>query len=745
MMSHGRAEVARAIAKMRAALCLVLLVGGTNAALCAQRRQFVLLVADGVCWQDLDGARTPNIKRLIVEGAVGLMNCRVTGRQVSEAAYLSLGTGSRAVAEQSDEQVGWCGGVADNAVQQLAGRFRSRTGRELGAQEIGCWAIPAILRENAAQSYPARPGALGDALRAAGKVVACAGNADIRGQPRRLVAVIAMDSRGIVPLGSVGDELICPDPQSAAGIRTGFDALWRAVAALLAKADFLVVDLGDTGRLLAVADFLDDDAYRRERQAALERADAFIGELMSALRGREGMLMLVVPSGLPRRAGLREALTPVIMWGRGVRPGVLSSPTTRTDGLIANSDIAPTVVEFLGASIPADMAGRPVQTTAQDEFLKVLHAERLAEDQGALEQIRVLIMHGLAGLMAVAVGFAFCLAVLGERCPRVLAFVARLMLVLALAFVLAVLLAGGPHYGDFSGYFHTLTFYTALWTIGAVAMAAAGGASWPSAAFLWGFAASLCLLDLAWPAGWRHNSVLGYSVTLGARYYGLGNEAGGVLLAGAIALAARIVETKSSRLGRSVVSVLLLLVCGAMVWPGLGANLGIGLAAAAGFGVFIRHVWPAESRRRVLVGAVSFVVIGLVAAVAVDLLRGGAGGSHIGRAFQGGLGNLFAIAGRKMVRNWVLIEHSPWTWTLALSGIALFFMHLLRPGRTAQIFEDKPILSGVVAGCAAGAAGALAFNDSGVIPAALCLFFAVACVLLEALTPVRRAAPDVLQ
>lgn len=744
-MSHGRVQFARAMATMRAALCLVLLVGGMSVAPCAPRKQFVLLVAEGICWQDLDGARTPNLKRFISQGAVGLMNCRVLGRQISEAAYLSLGAGSRAVAEQSDEQVGWCGPADDKAVQQLAGTFYSRTGTRLSPKEIGCWAIAAMLRENAAQSYPARPGALGDALRAAGKVAACAGNADIRGQPRRLVAVIAMDSRGIVPLGSVGEGLTRPDDRWPAGIRTNWPGLWRAVSGLLEEADFLAIDLGDTGRLLAAADFLGDDVYRRERKTALERADAFIGELMDALRGREGMLMLVVPSGLPRRAGLREALTPVIMWGRGVRPGLLTSATTRTAGLIANSDVAPTVLQFLGVSIPSDITGRAVQTTARDTFLKVSDVKEFAEDQGALEQIRVLIMHGLAGLMAAAVGFAFCLVLLGERCPRLLAFLARLMLFLALAFVLALLLAGGPHYGNFSRYFHALVLYTALWTIAASVTAAWVGA-WPWAAFLWMFAGFMCAMGLAWPgSGLVRDSVLGYSVTLGARYYGLGNEAGGVLLAGAIAWAGRMAEIRRSLAVRVIVSLGLLAVCGAMVWPGLGANLGMGLAAAVGFGVFIRHVWPVESRRRVLVGAVSVVVIGLVAAVAVDLLRGGAGGSHIGRAFQGGIGNILSIAGRKMVRNWVLIEHSPWTWTLALSGIALFFTHLLRPGRTAQIFEDKPILSGVVAGCAAGAAASLAFNDSGVIPAALCLFFAAACVLLEALTPARRAAPHVLQ
>src|SRR5262249_49510137 len=40
---------------------------------------------------------------------------------------------------------------------------------------------------------------------------------------------------------------------------------------------------------------------------------------------------------------------------------VLTSATTRTPGLVANIDIAPTVLKWLGAEAPPEMTGHPIQ------------------------------------------------------------------------------------------------------------------------------------------------------------------------------------------------------------------------------------------------------------------------------------------------------------------------------------------------------------------------------------------------
>lgn len=732
------------LAACLSALLVIAGVGGVCNARGRAKPVFVLLVADGVCWQDISGALAPNLHRLINDGAVGLMSGRVAGRNVSEAAYLSLGTGSRAVAEQSGAQIGWCGAADDAAIEALAGRFTSRAGVHLGPLQVGCWAIVAMARENAAQPYPARPGALGDALRAAGRIAACAGNADLKGQPRRLIAMIAMDSRGIVPLGLVGAELLRAAPESAAGIRTDFARLSQAAGGLLERGDFIALDLGDTGRLAALADWLGDDAYRDERRAALEAADAFVGRLARALAGQKARIMIVVPSGVQRAAGLRDALTPVALWGKGVQPGLLVSPTTRTPGLIANMDIAPTVLEFLGVAIPPEMMGRPARTTPRDEFNKIRDVERFAQTQAVIEQMRVPAMRGLAGFMAVAVGLALALALLGERRPAWLSWLARLMILVPMAFVPAAMLAANPAPRAIFDYVVIAGIITAVfWVLAALSIGTAQ--RWHWAAFLWGLAAALCVLDVALGGPWVRYSVFTYSVSQGARYYGLGNEAAGLALAGSIGFAARLVELRPSGFTRVAALLALLAVCAVILWPGLGANFGMGLAAAVGLAAATWLMWPPDSRKRVLVSVATLAVLAVLLAIVWDLARGGAAESHVGRAFHGGFANLVAVGARKMVRNWILLQHSPWTWTLSVCGIALFILYLVRPGRVNQILGETSGLAVVAAGCAAGAAAALAFNDSGVIPAAFCLFFAAACVLLEALSGERGASQSVLK
>ena len=57
----------------------------------------------------------------------------------------------------------------------------------------------------------------------------------------------------------------------------------------------------------------------------------------------------------------------LVAWSRSwvFRSLTLASATTRTPGLIANVDIAPTILHLFAAPIPRTMVGRPVQVTAK--------------------------------------------------------------------------------------------------------------------------------------------------------------------------------------------------------------------------------------------------------------------------------------------------------------------------------------------------------------------------------------------
>ena len=91
-------------------------------------------------------------------------------------------------------------------------------------------------------------------------------------------------------------------------------------------------------------------AAGREAAARAGRARA-LGELLAARRPGDLVLVVQDPSRVRRRL--------LAIGAAGLEGGTtLRSDSTRTDGLVAPTDLAPTVLERLGVPVPDDMTGR---------------------------------------------------------------------------------------------------------------------------------------------------------------------------------------------------------------------------------------------------------------------------------------------------------------------------------------------------------------------------------------------------
>src|SRR5690606_15289403 len=62
--------------------------------------------------------------------------------------------------------------------------------------------------------------------------------------------------------------------------------------------------------------------------------------------------------GLPEEEGLFPAL---MYQSSEKQPGLLTSSTTRRTGMISNIDLAPTLLDRMGAEVPDEMMGRPMK------------------------------------------------------------------------------------------------------------------------------------------------------------------------------------------------------------------------------------------------------------------------------------------------------------------------------------------------------------------------------------------------
>ncbi|MGI8462025.1 MAG: hypothetical protein ACR2OC_10380, partial [Solirubrobacterales bacterium] len=229
-------------------------------------------------------------------------------------------------------------------------------------------------------------------------------------------------------------------------------------------------------------------------------------ELPDLIERLDGDDMLIAIRDAPPAEGLQ---LPIGIAAEGFE-GTLTSDSTRTDGFVLSTDVAPTILEWLGLEIPSEMAGRPIRAedTIDVEEITTLD-RRLGErpKRGAVIGIPVLVwllLTAIAALIGRARwGRPACamLAVSGAYLPALLLVGAALKPSEPVEALIVLL--GGPLAAAL-----TLRFvrgYAAL----AVACAITVGAH---------------AIDVVFGSPLTSLSVLGPNPAGGVRFYGIGNE-----------------------------------------------------------------------------------------------------------------------------------------------------------------------------------------------------------------------------
>lgn len=364
----------------------------------------------------------------------------------------------------------------------------------------------------------------------------------------------------------------------------------------------------------------------------------------------EGRLLI----GLPRREG--ELVYVALRTAQDSSLTTLTSPSTRfTPGLIAATDLATTLAE------------RPVGAGSGVYRLNMRPAG--LSDRVAVWEAQ---HRAMASLKFVPWALAVLLAFgAWRRWP----YVGRFVLAYPLGLLLAPVL----------GLWELWIYVGAAGIAGVVASFGEKGVR--AAAWATVFLMAVDQLLGGWVSA---RTPLSYSPIEAARFYGIGNEAGGYLIGAALLAAGGDVLTLAL-LGFATSALL-----GA---PTLGANFGCFLASLVGFGAAIFARLP---KSRWLAGGIG---LALVAALAVFLVMRGSAGTHVGRAAAGGGEGRAAVIARKLAMNAHLTLTSPWA---LLAAVQLVLLWKKRKE----------------AGLLAGAGAAWLLNDSGVVAAALALLWA---------------------
>lgn len=401
----------------------------------------------------------------------------------------------------------------------------------------------------------------------------------------------------------------------------------------------------------------------------------------------------------------RVRLLPTGILGPGFRAKVLYSPTTRRTGLVAATDMAPTILDHLGVKEPKQMEGRVIEARSDGNAEDV--RERMARLDVVVGRRGAALRTFGAALVLLGIGLWSARRRAGLRAAARISFLA----VLWLPGVALVTAAVAPS---------RLAEMLAL-ALGSVALGAITDrlVPWPlapavPAAIVFGAHA----IDLARGSPLIGASLAGPNPKGGARFFGIGNELEAILsLEVLLGLGAALTLVKREYVPRMFA--LGCLIAAVVIGSGrLGADVGGVITLGAGAaGAVLASMGGRLTRRRIVIAALVPVaaVLGLVA---LDLLT--SGGAHLTRTVVhgNGVGEITDIIQRRFKISFNGLKNIPVAIVCA-AGIVCMVLALRRRDRLYAPLRDHPaFMAGIWGSFSATVIGALS-NDSGPVIFAL--------------------------
>jgi len=696
------------------------------------QNKIIIFIIDFLPLNSLDNPDLIHIRELIETGAVGIMNTNTGGSRIPADTYLTIGSSARAMTGPYPH----LGKNADDHYAEMlksALEFERRTGLQPESHNVLNLNIEGIKKINDEKLYSVVPGQLGTALRSIGKKTAVLGNSDSLNQMDRPVVNLLMDNRGIVDYGSIGEEILTKDITEQK-IKTSSSILTQKASDMLKSADVLAVDFGDTGRLEKDSFIMADSIYYNKLNELLVRADQMVKDLTSIIDLQSSLFIMLSPTPSIREQEEGRLLTPVIINGKGFRPGLLTSSTTRRKGLIANLDIAPTALDFYQIKAQ-DMFGSPVKSigTEKDPFsFLVSTTNRAAQNY----LIRPPIMQSYLSFLIIIYLLLLLMMILkikaGIRLESLLKF--SLLFILSIPVSLLII----PLF-ELPDIIETVSLILLI-SIIIASISLHFNNKLDPLLFLSGITFTAIIFDLFNGSYLMKRSLLGYDPIGGGRYYGLGNEYMGIFLGAVLFFTTAILDRFPDQPLKKYIPfvyILSITACGA---PFLGANFGATISAVTAFTVTIYYIFEIRlSGSKLLLWLCTILLLTASALWGLPfIISFESGNTHIQNFFTAILeGNdeiILNTVRRKFDMNLKLIRHTIWS-RVFMAALGVLGIIVYRPAYLFQHIKNKyRYLPYGFMGTITASVVVLLTNDSGIVGAATTLLYPVSALLFLALT-----------
>ena len=651
----------------------------------------------------------PSLKaELEKRGYMGLMNIRGDKGTDDKRSLASMGAGGRANLA-SDSYI-----YFKEATKENATIYKSSTGKT--PKKINDLSINQSLNENEANGqYGSTLGSLGQTLSDNNFKVAVLGNSDTveNGELKenRNICLIAMDNYGRVADGNIEDINI-EDDTMPFGIRADYDKLTKETKSLYENNDALFVDLGDTYRLDQYKGFLNEHTYSKMKKTIHNNISKYLESVFNMVGDND---VVYIASSFPSKLAYKnkERLSPIIKF-KGNEKGLLSSSTTRRDGIVANIDVGVDILNEFGLENKS-MVGRAYSLIQKDDNVDFLSYE--LEKMATISNIRSTVVNTFVGVVSVSWVIGMVAILFRNRIPNkdkvfnVIKEFIKLGIIMPLVFLLA------PIFN-----FKTPVSMTIGIIITTLALYLLGRVLFKDDLKQMGFFALITILviviDCIFGTYLMKNNIMSYDAIIGARYYGVGNEYEGVSIASPI-FAFAILLNYNKKLPKWSIIIASIVILITSAYPTMGANVGGAISQTAAYLLFIMLIFDVklDLKKVILIGISVVAVVGAFAFF--DIVSGRE--SHLGlfvqQIFLNGPSAIIQTFARKIGMNVKLAQTSVWV-NILLAGIFIIGIFIIKPPRQFRMIAKRypMIFKGFIASMV-GCIVTLLVNDSGIVAA----------------------------
>ena len=421
-------------------------------------------------------------------------------------------------------------------------------------------------------------------------------------------------------------------------------------------------------------------------------------ERASRFLGRDRLTIAIA-----RPTGESDAPLPIGISGPGF-DGNLTSDSTRTDGYVLSTDVAPTILEHFGIPIPAEMSGQPIRAEGDVDVAAIeslgARMDVISSRRGPVVGLKIVVW--LAVLAAVALMSRGRLARPAVRVTSLTIVYLPLMLLFGAAL----------EPGETAERLLVLLLTPALAALTLLLLR-----SYRALAVASGLTVLAYAIDMLAGSPLTSLSLLGPNPGLGVRFYGIGNELEALLavlvLAGTGAGLVAFAPRASGRASAWVFIGLGLLAAIVFAAGRFGADVGAAIVFPVGAAVAAATV-AGQGRRPLALALIAAPLAVLALLALVDLLSGA--NAHLTRSVldAGGLGDLADVAQRRLQLSAhsfarpVLLAFFP-----VVAAVAVL-AYVRRDRLRAWLVEVPALRAGLTGALAATAIGTLA-NDSGAL------------------------------